>query len=111
MVTTAALSYDGRQFGPVGAPAGSSVGTYHQDGALIWAEFAGTSVRTGRLVGTCGDDGVISAAYCMVTATGAAVAGECTSTPITLPDGRVMLTEHWRRLDGSSGVSHIEELR
>ena len=109
-MTTVALSYDGRRFGPVGAPAGSSVGTYHQDGSLIWAEFAGTTVRTGRLVGTCGPDGVISAVYCMITASGARVAGECTSTPATLPDGRVALTEQWRRLDGSSGVSHIEEL-
>ena len=104
------LSYDGRRFGPVGAPPGSSVGTYHQDGPLVWAEFGGTSVRTGRLVGTCDPAGVITAAYCMVTAAGDSVAGECTSTPSTLPDGRVALTEQWRRLDGSSGVSHIEEL-
>lgn len=104
------MSYEGKRFGPVGAPAGSSVGTYHQDGSLIWAEFAGATVRTGRLVGTCDQAGVITAAYCMVTAAGDTVAGECTSTPNTLPDGRVALTERWRRLDGSSGVSHIEEL-
>ena len=94
----------------MGAPIGSSVGVYHQDGTLIWAEFAGSSVRSGRLVGTCGPDGVISAVYCMVTAAGDTVAGECTSTPATLSDGRVALTEQWRRLDGSSGVSHLEEL-
>lgn len=104
------MSYDGRRFGPAGAPAGSSVGVYHQDGSLIWAEFSGTSVQAGRLVGTCDPDGVITAAYCMVTTSGATAAGECTSTPTALPDGRVALTEHWRRLDGSSGVSHIEEL-
>jgi hypothetical protein len=32
------------------------------------------------------------------------------STPDRLTDGRVRLTEHWRRLDGSSGVSQIEEI-
>jgi hypothetical protein len=103
--------YDGRRFAPAGAPPGTSVGVYHQDGTLVWAEFAGTSVRTGRLVGTCGPDGVITAAYCMVTAAGDTVAGECVSTPTLLADGRVALSERWRRLDGSSGVSEIEELR
>jgi len=46
----------------------------------------------------------------MLTTGGETVAGVCVSTPTLLPDGRVRLTEHWRRLDGSSGVSHIEEI-
>jgi hypothetical protein len=28
-----------------------------------------------------------------------------------LPDGRLRLTERWRRDDGSSGISEIEEVR
>jgi hypothetical protein len=109
------LDYTGRRFQPIGAEHGpaaeqSTVGLYHQDGDLVWAEFSGSSVRAGRLVGTCRPDGVVDAAYCMVTAAGETIAGACVSTPTLLPDGRVRLTEQWRRLDGSSGVSHIEEV-
>ena len=44
------------------------------------------------------------------TAAGETVAGACLTTPEPLPDGRLRLTERWRRLDGSTGVSHLEEV-
>lgn len=108
MSTTTRLNYDGRRFSPAGAPA--SVGRYHQDGDLVWAEFDGPTVRAGRLVGTCRPDGAIVASYCYLTPAGEAVAGACVSTPTVLPDGRIRLAEQWRRLDGSVGVSEIEEV-
>jgi hypothetical protein len=108
------IHYGGRRFRPAGAVpadgAAAPVGEYHQDGDLVWAEFSGAGIRVGRLVGTCRPDGVIDAAYCLVTAAGETAAGACVSTPSTLADGRLRLTEQWRRLDGSSGVSHIEEI-
>ncbi|MFL6136546.1 MAG: hypothetical protein ACJ74O_01945 [Frankiaceae bacterium] len=105
------IDYDGRRFRPLGAERGTStLGAYHQDGDLVWADFSGPAVRAGRLVGTCRPDGVIDAAYCFVTADGETVAGACISTPTVLADGRVRLAERWRRLDGSSGVSQIEEV-
>jgi hypothetical protein len=109
------VDYGGRHFRPVGggpsrAGTETPVGHYHQDGDLVWAEFSGAAVRVGRLVGTRRTDGVIDAAYCLVTADGEAVAGSCLSTPTVQADGRVQLTEHWRRLDGSTGVSHLEEV-
>ena len=106
------INYGGRRFRPAGAPPGAptSVGRYHQDGDLVWAEFAGPEIRAGRLVGNCRPDGVIEAAYCYLTTAGETIAGACVSTPTVLDDGRVRLTERWRRLDGSSGVSHIEEI-
>lgn len=106
------LDYDGRVFHPAGHERGGDAvptGRYHQDGDLVWAEFSGGHLRAGRLVGTCRPDGTIDASYCQVTADGQVVAGVCVSTPTALPDGRVRLAEHWRRADGSSGVSHIEE--
>jgi len=111
----APISYGERRFRPVGDQAGPdgrwpSVGHYHQDGDLVWAEFSGSAVRAGRLVGTCGPGGVIDAAYCMVTADGRVISGGCVSTPELLPDGRIRLVEQWRRLDGDSGVSRIEEI-
>jgi hypothetical protein len=111
----APIHYGERRFRPAGArpdPDGRwpSVGHYHQDGDLVWAEFSGSAVLAGRLVGTRRPDGVIDAAYCMVTAAGQAIAGACVSTPALLPDGRVVLTEQWRRLGGEAGVSTIEEV-
>jgi hypothetical protein len=100
--------YDGLVVQPE-QPNGAT-GHYHQDGSLVWAEFHGGPVQTGRLVGVCGPDGVITAAYCQVMADGEVIAGTCRSTPDTLPDGRLRLTERWRRADGSQGISRIEEL-
>ena len=110
--TPAAVDYDGRRFRSAdhAADEDAPVGHYHQDGSLVWAEFSGAAVRAGRLVGARRPDGTIDAAYCMVTLTGGTIAGTCVSTPAVLPDGRVRLTENWRRSDGSSGVSHIEEI-
>ena len=111
----ARIDYDGRRFRPVEAGlaeggADTAVGHYHQDSDLIWAQFAGSGVRSGWLVGTCRPDGIIDAAYCMVTSDGDAIAGNCVSTPTLLADGRVRLTERWRRLDGATGISQIEEI-
>jgi hypothetical protein len=116
----ARIHYDGRRFTPVGdhdsgaaGPASGTprtVGVYHQDGDLVWAEFSGPTARVGRLVGACDPDGVITAGYCMIQADGSAMAGTCRSVPTVLADGRVRLTEHWRRVDGSTGVSTIEEI-
>ena len=108
-----APEYGGRRFRPAGSGPGaaaSAEGRYFQDGDLVWAEFSGPAVRAGRLVGTCRADGVLDAAYCFVTAAGETVAGACLTTPEPLPDGRLRLTERWRRLDGSTGVSHLEEV-
>lgn len=125
---TGVVDYDGRRFTPaagVGVGGGADlegggagreagpavpVGVYHQRGDLVWAEFSGPAVLAGRLVGTCRADGTIDAAYCYVKADGDTVAGTCVSVPDLLADGRIRLTEHWRRFDGAAGVSHIEEL-
>jgi hypothetical protein len=105
------VDYDGRRFRPRGSVSpDTAVGHYHQRGDQLWAEFAGPTVRLGRLVGDCGIDGVIRAAYCMVTTDGETVAGTCVTTPTMGADGRLELAEHWRRMDGSSGVSHLEEV-
>lgn len=106
------VDYSGRRFQPaesVGDPA-AAVGHYHQEGDLVWAEFTGPTVRAGRLVGSCDADGVIVAAYCMVTKGGETAAGQVTTVPSMLPDGRIALTEQWQRMDGSAGVSHLEEV-
>lgn len=103
------VRYQGRRM--VSGADAAAVGHYHQDGDLVWAEFAGGAVRSGRLIGTSDVHGTLDAAYCQVLVTGEVIAGRVTSTPTTLPDGRLRLTESWRRHDGSTGVSHVEEAR
>lgn len=105
-----APNYDGITFGAVDGSAGHAVGHYRQDGDLVTVQIAGGTVRTGRLVGTVDENGVLDAGYCMVLTDGEIVAGRCVSTPSTLDDGRLMLTEQWNRIDGSSGTSYIASL-
>lgn len=110
--------YDGRTFRSTApetasggsGPARTPVGSYHQHGDLVWAEFSGGAVREGRLVGRCGADGVITAAYCQVLDGGEVVSGQCVSRPERLQDGRLRLREEWCRADGSRGTSFIEEV-
>ncbi|QMU80498.1 hypothetical protein GXW83_23155 [Streptacidiphilus sp. PB12-B1b] len=109
-----AFDYDGRRFRSVSAQTAAAgatpVGHYHQQADLVWAEFSGGAVRTGRLVGRCAPDGVLTLAYSQVMTDGQVVSGECVSTPELLADRRIRLREAWRRADGSQGVSVIEEL-
>lgn len=114
---TPAIDYDGRWFGLVADPLAPvdphdrPFGQYHQDGSLVWAEFyAGGRLRSGRLVGLGRPDGTIDAGYCLLTVDGEVVTGRVHSVPEVLPDGRIRLADHYRRLDGSTGVSYIEEL-
>jgi hypothetical protein len=102
------INYDGRHFAPTSSA--SAVGRYSQHDDLVWAWFAGDHIRSGRLVGTADRAGVITAAYCQVMVSGEVITGTVRSSPTTLPDGRIRLTETWRRADGAAGVSTIEEL-
>lgn len=124
------VDYDGRVFRPVeadddasadgadraghggerGTDAPGVLGRYTQRGDLVDAQITGGAVRVGHLVATVDAGGVLDAAYCLVLASGEVVAGRCASTPTTLPDGRLRLTERWRRDDGSTGTSVIEEV-
>jgi len=107
------VDYGGRRFRAVGAGEDATApteGRYFQDGDLVWADVTGPQLPVGRLVGSIRPDGVLDVAYCFLTVAGP-VAGECESTPEVLADGRIRLTERWRRVDGSSGVSYAEEIR
>lgn len=107
------VDYDGRRFSPVPAAEGPpTVAHYHQDEELVWAEFGGGEVVLGSLTGTSAADGELRFAYCMVRADGEVVTGICRSVPEVLADGRIRLTEYWRRFGtgACSGISTLEEL-
>jgi hypothetical protein len=107
------INYDGKMFQAVGigADGAAPIARYHQQGDLVWAEFAGGHVRRGSLTGVCGQDGVLEFAYCMLDE-GVLVAGHCTSTPERLDDGRIRLREAWQRFipRAQAGVSCLEEV-
>jgi hypothetical protein len=85
---TTTYDYDGRRFAPAGHPdggdpaAGGALAEWRQDGDVVKAFFVGGSLGAGR----------------------------CTSIPLQLADGRLRMREEFRRIDGSTGVSFIEEV-
>lgn len=91
--------------------AGAPYGQYHREDDLVWAEFyAGGTLRSGRLVGHLRPDGSFDAAYCLLTETGDLVIGECHSIPDFDAQGNIRITDHFRRSDGTTGVSHIRQI-
>lgn len=84
---------------------------YHQKGALVWAEYEGGDITQGHLLGTADSEGTIDFCYHHVNLRGEIRAGQCTSTPQLLPDGRLRMVEAWRWFtgDASTGQSIIEE--
>lgn len=106
------INYDGLVFAPAGEANSLLRGHYHQDDDLVWADFAGGKVLRGSLVGVCAPDGTLKLAYSQVLCDGTVIAGDCVSHPETLPDGRIRLTEQWRRHTPfhESGSSVIEEV-
>jgi hypothetical protein len=110
-VTAHLPNYDGRRFAPAGSDtAHRPVASWRQDGSTVTARFSGGHVLAGFLLGTVAPDGVVDAAYGQLLADGTVHAGRCTTTPQVLPDGRLRMREEWHRTDGTSGVSHIEEV-
>lgn len=114
------VSYDGKTFRSAANSANGEVGAqtlfhYHQEGAVVWAEYAGGSVVRGSLVATVADDGSgsLDMRYQHVNRAGALMTGRCRSVPTTLPDGRLRLHETWQWTSGdeSCGESVIEEVR
>jgi hypothetical protein len=103
------IDYDGRTFVPVSGA--RAAGRYTQTDDLVSAEFTGLMIRAGRLFGRADSAGVITAGYSQVMRSGTVISGTVRSVPTVLADGRIRLTENWRRADGTSGVSTIEEVR
>lgn len=86
---------------------------YHQEGRIVWAEYAGGEIEKGSLIATVAADGSLDARYQHVNKGGKLMTGECRSVPEVLEDGRVKLRERWRWTcgEGSEGESVVEEVR
>ncbi|BAK43446.1 hypothetical protein [Eggerthella sp. YY7918] len=84
---------------------------YHQEDAVVWAEYEGGEIVRGSLLGTADEKGNLHFCYHHINTSGTVRAGECKSTPHVLSDGRLQMHESWHWLNGdcSSGTSIIEE--
>lgn len=110
--------YNNRVFQPVTNSSNGEVDDttrfhYHQEGTVVWAEYAGGSVKKGSLMAKVRIDGSLDMRYHHVNAKGFLMTGKCTSVPEMLEDGRLRLRETWEWTSGdrSKGESVLEEVR
>jgi len=112
------FNYDNRRFAGVinsetGEVSSETIFHYHQQSDIVWATYAGGSIRFGTLVATMNDVGCLEMRYQHVNQSGELCTGRCFSTPEVLPDGRYRLHEAWQWTSGdlSRGSSIVEELK
>lgn len=84
---------------------------YRQQGARVWATYAGGRVRFGSLVAVGDPQGRLDMRYQHVDPAGQFRTGRCQATPEVLADGRVRLHEEWQWTNGdlTRGRSIVEE--
>jgi hypothetical protein len=114
----ARINYDNRRFASVtnsanGEVSAATVFEYHQDGALVWAEYRGGAIVFGTLIAKVDTAGCLEMRYQHLNIDGQLMTGRCHSTPEILPDGRLRLHEQWQWTSGdcSAGNSVVEEIR
>ena len=86
---------------------------YRQEGARLWANYAGGSVVTGHLLGYVNEDDSLEFVYHHINVDGELMAGRCRSTPVVESDGRLVMEESWQWMTGdqSAGTSQVEEVK
>lgn len=77
---------------------------YHQDGATVWADYAGGSVARGFLVGTrAGAE--LGFRYVHLDTAGRTASGRCTSRVVVTEGGLLQLHEDWA-WESQPGTGH-----
>ncbi|MFK9093072.1 n-acetylglutamate synthase [Bacillus salipaludis] len=111
------INYNGKKFVSVENTANGEVSSktlfdYKQDGNIISATYSGGDILKGILIGIVEENGCLAFRYNHVNVRNEIRGGQCYSTPVTLPDGRIRLHERWKwtDTDQSEGESIIEEL-
>lgn len=117
MGNNSALSYHNRFFrtvvnDPEGDLDGFTLFHYRQEGQRVWAEYSGGPIVQGLQLARMETDGTLLMAYHHMTKKGEIKAGQCTSRPEVLPDGRLRLYESWilNTETQEKGTSVIEEV-
>ena len=108
--------YDGKRFTPKvntenGEVDGKTVFFYHQDGAILWADYTGGEILKGHLVGTVSENGELDFYYQHINEQKQVRIGKCHSVPCILENGKLELHEEWQWLNGdlSRGSSIVTE--
>jgi hypothetical protein len=111
------ISYDNRRFRSTANSGTGEVGSetlfhYHQNGDVVWAEYAGGDILRGSLIALVLDDDSLDMRYQHINHEGELMTGRCSSIPELLPDGRLRLHETWQWTSGdlSTGESIVEEI-
>lgn len=111
------INYEGKRFtskvnSDNGEVDNQTIFTYHQNGAVIWADYAGGEIIKGHLLGTSDYDGNLNFNYQHINSKMQIKIGECKSVPIILTNGKLELHEKWQWLNGdeSAGESIIVEM-
>lgn len=112
-----AINYNGRIFRSASNSAEGEVDArtifrYHQQGDMVWAEYAGGKIRFGQIIGVVLPDEKLELRYQHINENGELMTGICLSTPEVLQDGRLRLHEAWQWTcgDRASGESIVEEI-
>ena len=111
------INYNGRKFVSVENTANGEVSSktlfeYKQEGNILFATYSGGEIVKGTLIGIVRDNGNLEFRYNHVNERNEIRGGQCTSTPETLPDGRLRLHESWKWTDtDQEGKSIIEEIK
>lgn len=114
--TPQTVSLKGRRFAgvsnsPEGEVDSATVFSYYEEDEIVWADYAGGTVRRGFLVGTRSKDS-LQFRYCHLSESGETASGVCTSRIEILSDGRVRFHESWSwESRPGTGYSVVEEIR
>lgn len=109
-------SLDGRVFDMVSStasrvdPDAPTRFRYHEADGVLWGEYTGDTVTTGRFVGTRSDDRIDVRFVHALVAGGAPITGAASSRIEQDDDGRLRLVEDFE-VDGEPQVSICAEVR
>jgi hypothetical protein len=110
------MNYHEKKFRPIsntenGETSNETLFHYKQVGNILTSEYSGGKIKYGHLIALVDDAGNIDMRYHQVNENGELMTGICTSTPETLPNGKIRLHESWEWTSGdkSKGNSIIEE--
>ena len=111
------MNYNNKKFKPVINSENGEIDTetifhYKQDKNILTAEYSGTNIKKGHLIGTVDKLGKIQMSYHQINKQNEIMTGICFSIPEILSDGKIRLHEKWTWTSGdkSEGYSVIEEI-
>ena len=111
------INYNNRRFALKATDTGDTAainGTlfvYSQDGDVVTCDYAGGSVKVGRMIGLVDAEGVLTIRFEHIYTDGRMMSGKGVSRPEWLPDGRLRLHETYTVFDtDEQGSSVVEEL-